>query len=396
MGGAAGHLQHLYEDRDLTFKDLKKILSDASQGNLEEATEKFDGMNIMFSWEYSTNALRVARSDGDIKRGGMNAKQLSEKFKGRGQLSEAFNNAYKVLRGTLSTLSQHDKKSIFGTNKNRWYSVEVIYAENPNVINYDCNALTFHSWPVKSLNSNRVVVVEAPEAADTLIKNVDKMQKSLVQSTWKVSGPFILKLKRLSDGTSLKEAVNTVNAAMMRAGVSDRNTLGDYLRSLLEESVLDLMLTPKVSEMVVSRCMEDSFAPSLIDIKKLVEKNEYVAIRQFVENCPSLFREYLQPIKHAINVLATEMLEGLKSSLISNGEQEISRIRQTVSSKISEITALGDKKTSHLLEEHLRSLGSIDRIVTPVEGVVFVYKGRTYKFTGSFSAVNQILGLTRY
>jgi len=396
MGGAAGHLQHLYEDRDLTFKDLKKILSDASQGNLEEVTEKFDGMNIMFSWEYSTNALRVARSDGDIKRGGMNAKQLSEKFKGRGQLSEAFNNAYKVLRGTLSTLSQHDKKSIFGTNKNRWYSVEVIYAENPNVINYDCNALTFHSWPVKSLNSNRVVVVEAPEAADTLIKNVDKMQKSLVQSTWKVSGPFILKLKRLSDGTSLKEAVNTVNAAMMRAGVSDRNTLGDYLRSLLEESVLDLMLTPKVSEMVVSRCMEDSFAPSLIDIKKLVEKNEYVAIRQFVENCPSLFREYLQPIKHAINVLATEMLEGLKSSLISNGEQEISRIRQTVSSKISEITALGDKKTSHLLEEHLRSLGSIDRIVTPVEGVVFVYKGRTYKFTGSFSAVNQILGLTRY
>lgn len=396
MGGAAGHLQHLYEDRDLTFKDLKKILSDASQGNLEEVTEKFDGMNIMFSWEYSTNALRVARSDGDIKRGGMNAKQLSEKFKGRGQLSEAFNNAYKVLRGTLSTLSQHDKKSIFGTNKNRWYSVEVIYAENPNVINYDCNALTFHSWPVKSLNSNRVVVVEAPEAADTLIKNVDKMQKSLVQSTWKVSGPFILKLKRLSDGTSLKEAVNTVNAAMMRAGVSDRNTLGDYLRSLLEESVLDLMLTPKVSEMVVSRCMEDSFAPSLIDIKKLVEKNEYVAIRQFVENCPSLFREYLQPIKHAINVLATEMLEGLKSSLISNGEQEISRIRQTVSSKISEITALGDKKTSHLLEEHLHSLGSIDRIVTPVEGVVFVYKGRTYKFTGSFSAVNQILGLTRY
>lgn len=396
MGGAAGHLQHLYEDRNLTFQDLKKILSDASQGKLEEVTEKFDGMNIMFSWDYSTNALRVARSDGDIKRGGMNARQLTEKFKGRGQISEAFNNAYKVLRGALGALSQQDKKNIFGTNKNKWYSVEVIYAENPNVINYDCNALTIHNWPVKTINADRVVVVEAPEAAASLVKNVGKMQKTLTQTSWRISGPTVLKLKRLSDGSCLKEALSAINSSMLRAGVSNENTLGDYLRSLLEESVLDLMLTPKVSEMIVSRCMEDSYAPTLIDIKKLIEKHEYVAVRQFVENCPNLFKEYLQPIKQAINTLAVQMLEGLQSSLVSDGEQEIARLRQLVISKINEISSTSNEKTSRLLEEHLNNLGTVDRIKTPVEGVVFLYKGNTYKFTGSFGAVNQILGLTRY
>ena len=52
MGGAAGHLQHLYENRELTFKELKQILTHAATGRLEETTEKFDGMNLMFSWDW--------------------------------------------------------------------------------------------------------------------------------------------------------------------------------------------------------------------------------------------------------------------------------------------------------------------------------------------------------
>ena len=45
--------------------------------------------------------------------------------------------------------------------------------------------------------------------------------------------------------------------------------------------------------------------------------------------------------------------------------------------------------------EKLSSLGGIDKIV-PVEGIVFKYKGKTYKFTGAFAPVNQILGLVSF
>jgi hypothetical protein len=45
MGGVAGHLMHLYDNRDLSYNDIADILSKASQGELE-GTEKLDGFNI--------------------------------------------------------------------------------------------------------------------------------------------------------------------------------------------------------------------------------------------------------------------------------------------------------------------------------------------------------------
>ena len=40
----------------------------------------------------------------------------------------------------------------------------------------------------------------------------------------------------------------------------------------------------------------------------------------------------------------------------------------------------------------LNSLGGIDRIVAS-EGLVFFYNGKTYKLTGTFAPLNQILGI---
>ena len=396
MGGAAGHLQHLYENRELTFKDLKQVLKAAAAGRLEETTEKFDGMNLMFTWDCFENSLRVARADGDIKRGGMSEKDLSEKFKERAHVSEAFSNAFKVLKGALSTLSSADKRRIFGESKNRWYSAEVIYTQSPNVVNYDCNAVAFHKLPVKTVVKDKVIVIEAPAEVDVLIENVNKMQRAISNSSWKICGPTIVRFQKLSDGSVLRETTEMINQVMRRAGVSDSNTIGDYLRSMIEENVLDLRLSQRVSEMIVSRCMGEEFSPTLNDIKKYIDKSEYVLVRQFVENSPKLFREHVRPIERAISKLSIEILKGLQSSLVSNADVEVNRIKSSVEAKIQEVQSSGDPIASHILEEQLNKLGSIDSIKTPVEGVVFVYKGNAYKFTGNFAAVGQILGLFKY
>ncbi|MBC8428264.1 MucR family transcriptional regulator [bacterium] len=53
-GGAAGHLNHPFDDKDLTFKDLKNIIEMGLDGNLDRednVTEKLDGQNLMVSWK---------------------------------------------------------------------------------------------------------------------------------------------------------------------------------------------------------------------------------------------------------------------------------------------------------------------------------------------------------
>ena len=42
--------------------------------------------------------------------------------------------------------------------------------------------------------------------------------------------------------------------------------------------------------------------------------------------------------------------------------------------------------------ERLNSLGGVDRIVAS-EGLVFFYNGKTYKLTGTFAPLNQLLGI---
>ena len=52
MGGAAGHMSHPFDDKDLTFKDLKNIIERTFDGELDcedGVTEKLDGQNLMVS-----------------------------------------------------------------------------------------------------------------------------------------------------------------------------------------------------------------------------------------------------------------------------------------------------------------------------------------------------------
>ena len=70
MGGVAGHLMHLYDNRDLSYNDIAGILSKASQGELV-GTEKTDGFNIYLG--FKDGEARAARNKGDMRRGGMNA-----------------------------------------------------------------------------------------------------------------------------------------------------------------------------------------------------------------------------------------------------------------------------------------------------------------------------------
>ena len=49
MGGVAGHLSHVHEDLDLTFGEIKSLLSDVASAKIE-AVEKLDGQNIFFKF----------------------------------------------------------------------------------------------------------------------------------------------------------------------------------------------------------------------------------------------------------------------------------------------------------------------------------------------------------
>ena len=62
---------------------------------------------------------------------------------------------------------------------------------------------------------------------------------------------------------------------------------------------------------------------------------------------------------------------------------------------IKDVRKSGDPKKIEKLKLELKRLNSIGgaKKIVPNEGIVFQYKGNTFKLTGTFASVNQILGI---
>jgi hypothetical protein len=392
MGGAAGHMQHLYDNRDFTVREIKKILKNAAEGRLQSTIEKFDGLNLVFTWDDSTSQLKTARSLGDIKGGGLNQAAFAAKFAGRGHLKDAFCEAFQALDRFVSTLGKDQKASIFGDRGNRWYSVEVLHSSSANVIAYGHKAIVFHSWPIMELSTaGNIQAADDVSGFEILAPRTMKLI-----SGWKFYGPQHVKLGRIADKSALTNAVARIDAAVESAGLNDCSTLHQCLSKQLRLDVSRLGFKKEIADMIVDRAMEAQDAPTLNDIKKMINKSQYEDVAAFIRASPGLLRSYIEPFELAINDFAIELLRGVRSNLVIDHTGELDRIRSATASAMVSIESLGDPSAKNFLEFQRKKLGSVDNIASTAEGIMFSHKGRTYKFTGSFASVNKILGFFRY
>lgn len=397
-GGAVGHLMHLYDNRDLTFDEIKDLLSAAASGRLENVTEKLDGINLVFSYNVSEGSLKVARAGGDIRSGGMDAAGLASRFAGRGNLTEAFNSAFQVLQGAIEAVPAKQQQKIFGLNANRWYSVEIIYTANPNVINYDSNSVVFHGWPVFNVDDAGNVETSDDDSGGVSILSsyVDKMQKAITLRNWQIKGPAIVRMQELSDGSILDTAIARIDSAINAMGISSSLTIGEYLSACIADQAVSQGVPDSVLESVILRCLKDENAPTLPEIRRGLSKEDADIVTDFIKKSQFMLKDCIKPIEHAINDFAVDLLKGLHSTLIDNSDREVARLRGEVQNAIRQIQSSGDENMTQILTTQMQKLQSVSNITSPVEGVVFIYKGDAYKFTGSFAAANQILGIFKY
>ena len=103
----------------------------------------------------------------------------------------------------------------------------------------------------------------------------------------------------------------------------------------------------------------------------------------------------MRPVEDIFLGLVAEVLSFMSSALTVNPNKALRDIQKQLDKTIVDVKKSGDPKKIAKLKmelERLKSIGGRDKIV-PNEGIVFTYKGGTYKLTGTFAPLNQILGL---
>ena len=116
------------------------------------------------------------------------------------------------------------------------------------------------------------------------------------------------------------------------------------------------------------------------------------------KNHRDMVKRNMLPFEKIFFSVGADILQNLSNFIAANPSKAVEKIRKDILKASNSVRAGGDIKKMKKLKqqlEKLNSLGGLNKIV-PVEGVVFKYKGKTYKFTGAFAPVNQILGLVSY
>ena len=198
MGGVAGHMDHLYDNPDLTFSEMKEIMDAASNAELE-TEEKVDGQNLFLSYSVKDGKAKGARNKGNLKSGGLDATGLAQKFAGRGALEKAFTGAFNTFEKAVEALSDKDKQKIFGPDTNIWYNAEVMDPGNANVILYDDKTLKIHN--VGHFVFDRETGEQSPIPKGTLEyldSTLNQMKQRLKGDDFNLAREAIIKLKRFT------------------------------------------------------------------------------------------------------------------------------------------------------------------------------------------------------
>jgi len=397
-GGAYGHMNHPFDiEMNLTFGDLKTIISNALNGNLEFAREKTDGQALAISWR-DDKGLIAARNKGHLKNSGENALDISgvaSKFQGRGGLTDAYNFAMKDLTSAIKSLSKAQRDKIFKQGSS-FMNLEVIYPTSVNVVPYGQPLLVFHG--TMDYNEDGVAIGADTSTARTLAGMIKQINKD-VQDNYTIQGPPVTQLPKNKNLSSMQGKFNSqLNKLQKEFKLKDSDGVANYHQAWWENWVdknSPSSLDNKTKMGLVKRWafLDKSFRldnknikdSKVLDWAKKTDKQDQAKIS----------KDNLRKFEDIFLGVGAEVLSFMSSVLVVNPNKALRDMQKELDNTVKAVKKSGDVKKIEKLRmelERLAAIGGKDKIV-PNEGIVFTYKGNTYKLTGAFASLNQILGL---
>ena len=424
-GGAAGHMSHPFDDRDLTFSDLKEMIRRSLAGELnveKEVTEKLDGQNLMFSWK--DGKLISARNQGHLKNAGAAAPDVSafkDFFANRDEnIRDAFVNAVEDLEAAISKLSDAQKTKIFREGE-RFMNIEVMTPATQNVIPQNVDMLVFHGTqaydsagkPVSVDADGNDITAELKSSARTL-EGMLRQINANVQSRYSLNAPIVVELpKSKTFGDSFAKYSAMLDKLKSEFKLKDNDKVMKYhdawWRNLLDKQQAGKkeVFPANVYEALIGRWAYNDKSNKITTIRMdLSEQPKLLAwVNKFEkEDIVKQFEKNMWPFQFIFLKLGAEVLQNVKGFVAAGGSDDIAKAltahtKTLEGKKINSVESPEKfKKDMEKLYKNLARLDAIGgtNVIAPSEGVVFQYKGGTYKLTGTFAPINQIMGIMRF
>jgi hypothetical protein len=228
-----------------------------------------------------------------------------------------------------------------------------------------------------------------------MIKQVNKD----VQDNYTIQGPPVLSLPKSQDLSSKKGKYNAqISKLQKEFGLKDTDGVGEYHQAWWNDYInkkSPSMLDNNTKMGLVKRWAfgDKGFR---IDSKNITdEKVLDWALKTDKEDQAKITKQNLMKFEDIFLGVGAEVLQFTSSVLTVNPDKAIRDMKKRLDQTIKEVEKSGDPKKIEKLKLELRRLQAIGgpSKIVPNEGIVFTYQGKTFKLTGAFASLNQILGI---
>ena len=385
-GGQSGHMSHIIDYDDFTRDDLIELVSNLFDGKIEDITEKIDGTNIQATMNLQGEVVFI-RNKGDLNsdRGGMSISDMAEKWSSKPQVAKTFVTAGETITKVFTKIG----KEWFNPSPltRRIVNCECVIAGTTNIIPYASDQVDFHDiwiyekgivgWDKKEVTKDGLKVIEK---ACTGIDNAQITPKVIIQVT--------------KDSEHLKnQYIKEINK-LFGENLSIREWKYDRFFELIKKEY-PWLLNGRHDE-VYARWFDGNKQMNLRELKKIYKDN----LDEFVELDKKGYKDIvgyvIEPLDTLFLKLGNDIIR-LCNGLINGGANNdvIDQLKNDMKSIIKDVEQKGSEEIKLKLATQLKRLMSIggEDTINSAEGIVFSYKGKLMKATGTFSTMNQILGL---
>ncbi len=395
-GGAAGHLMHPWDNDDLTFLDLQEIISKFISGNADSEryiSEKPDGQNLFIT--VIDGKVLAARNKATL-RAPLSASELFQFFETKPEnVQKAFHLALLDLENAFKQLPSEKIIEIFNNGK-RFLNLEILHPENKNVINYNLPP-TIQLHGLISFDDDLNITDSNFNIGTGIVEELEKVD-ACQQKIFKIISHHKLILTTPENQFDEEDKyLELLKDEMAKYNLSWASTIEDYKIAKWNEIINTRFPTvsPLVKNILINRWAREISQKltsqelgNLFDEIKSFDTNERRKVKATI----------LKPLELLFLSFGTMILKNVEHPMAASKTTSLSDLKKELLTTIEKVEKCDDesiKDKLHLQLSKIASIGGLENL-SPMEGLVFIYKGLEYKLTGLFTPINQILGFFRY
>ena len=392
-GGASGHMKHPYDYTEFTLRDLKGLIRNLFSGKIEDITEKIDGTNIQATMNKQGQVVFIRnKTDLNSELGGMTIDDMAKKWEAKPSVAKTFLTAGHIITEVFEQIGP--KFFNPSDNKKLVLNCECVIEGKTNVLYYNSSQVDFHDiWVYEKNEEGKWENTDVTKTGlDTIQKACEKVDNA------QITPKLIIKVQQDSEEI-LISFIKKLDRIFKDANCKEQSTVDDWKFSRFvsyckeHEEWTDWVLKSEEGTRLLYRRW--FYEDKSVNIKKICElypedANNVRAVDK--KEYKKWVASVMEPLDNFFIELGNSIIELCDGILNQDSKAEIvKKLKTDLEDAVSEIELNGDDDANQKMTRQLQRLEGM--ALNATEGIVFRYKGKLMKCTGSFAALNAAIGI---